>query len=99
MTTALSAHAAIRAQQRGVPLGLIDTIVEHHDIDWSVGDDCRVLRLSAAATASAEVRRLAGQHVDRLCRLAVVWSDRKGQVVTVLRPGKRASGRRYRRVA
>lgn len=80
------------AQQRGVPLRVIEAVLDRHDIEFGVGDDCRVLRVSRAAAGGTEDRQMA----EKLPGLAVIWSDRLNQVVTVVRDHGQTSARRYR---
>ncbi len=73
----LSRHAQTRCQQRGVTRRLLSDVLDHADIDRPVGNNCRQLRVSRK-----RAREL--NHDDRLGRLAVIWSDDNGQVVTVM---------------
>lgn len=78
----LTHHAAVRAQQRGVPNRLLDTLIENADIDAPIGSGCRLLRVSRQRLQVRAVRKVLGSEVDRLARLAVIWSDKAGAVVT-----------------
>lgn len=40
----LSRHAETRCQQRGVPLRVLATVLDHADIDQPIGCNCRLLR-------------------------------------------------------
>lgn len=88
---ALSKHAQLRAQQRGISRGTIEIIFEHADIDTYIGSGCRLFRVSRR-----QAERLAGP--DKLSRLALIWSDESAQVVTVMPVHETAYGRRYRAV-
>ena len=94
---ALSQHAQLRANQRGVPLHLVDAILRFADVDEPAGSGCTLLRVSNRRLSSDEIRRELGGDTDRLHRLAVVWSDAASKVVTVLHDIPGARGRRYRR--
>lgn len=48
MTYALTQHAAVRTQQRGVPHHLIDALMSYADFEAPVGGGCTVLRMSRA---------------------------------------------------
>ena len=89
-------HAWRRIQQRGIPLSLVENILDHHDRDGAVGDDCRVLRVSRNAARNFAATGGDRQTADRLPDIAVVWSDRTGQVVTVIHDGGTRRARRYR---
>lgn len=43
MTYALTQHAAVRTQQRGVPHHLIDALMSYADFEAPVGGGCTVL--------------------------------------------------------
>lgn len=97
MTFALSNHAAMRTQQRGVPRHLIDTLMTYADFEAPVGGGCTVLRMSRDRIDDPDLADPLGAKRDRLCGLCIVWSERTGEIVTVLRPRRGATGRRYRR--
>ena len=90
----LTQHAILRAQQRGVPHHLIDTLLENADIDAPVGGSCRLLRVSRRRLLDQSLRGEA----DRLSRLAVVWSDHTSSIVTIVHHFRGRAGRRYRAV-
>jgi Domain of unknown function (DUF4258) len=85
----LSRHAQRRAQQRGVTQEMIELVLENADIEKNVGDDCTLIRVSRRQAAVIQCS-------DKLSRLALIWSDPRAQIVTVLPVHKSASGRRYR---
>lgn len=91
----MTRHAEQRSQQRGVPLRMVEAVLDRHDLAFDVGGECRVLRVSraAAATMTGVADR---QMAEKLPALAVIWSDRTNRVVTVLRDSGRRSARRYR---
>lgn len=97
MLYTLSKHAALRVQQRGVPHHLVAALMNHADFEAPVGGGCTVLRMTRERLSDPEVRDALGADRERLRGLSVVWSDRTGEVVTVLRPRQGSTGRRYRR--
>ena len=94
----LTAHATIRANQRGVPHHLIDLLLENADIDAPIGSGCRLLRISRQRLRDRSVRRAIGAEADRMGRLAIIWSDDAAAVVTVLHHYEGRAGKRYRSV-
>lgn len=93
----MSRHAETRANQRGVTSAMIDALLDHADFEMSAGRGCSVLRVSKEWLKDKELRRKLGGSADRLGKLALVWSEDAGEVVTVLRHHAGAKGRRYRR--
>ena len=85
----LSEHAKLRSQQRGIADTLIEQILEHADIEKQIGSNCTLIRVSSRAAESI-------QALDKLSKVALIWSDTNAQLVTVLPLGRGASGRRYR---
>lgn len=94
----LTAHAAVRANQRGVPHHLIDALFEYADVDAPIGSDCRLLRISKHRLREPAVRRALGSEADRMAWLAIIWSDEAAAVVTVLHHHDGRAGKRYRMV-
>ncbi len=94
----ISRHAFQRTQQRGVPLALLENILDYHDHDSEVGDDCRVLRVSRKAALAFAAQGGDRQVADRLPGIAVVWSDKTNRVVTVIHDTGNRAARRYRGV-
>ena len=92
----LTNHASIRANQRGVPHGLIEQLLAHADIETRVGSGCVALSVSRQRLADRDVRRSVGPDLDRLRNLAVVCDTLDGSIVTLIHQhGSRA--RRYHR--
>jgi hypothetical protein len=60
------------------------------DIDRPVGDNCILLRVSKDACESHPNR-------DQLSRYAVIWSDTRNQLVTIVPVRRGRAGRAYRR--
>jgi hypothetical protein len=94
---ALTRHATIRAQQRGVTHDVLDALIRHADVESPVGRNCTVLRFSRQRLMDRDLRASLGATVERLASLAVVLSDSTGDIVTVLHDHGGAAGRRYRR--
>ena len=97
MAFALSNHAALHTQQRVVPHHLIDALMRYADFEAPVGGGCTVLRLTRDRLADPDLVERLGTQRERLRGLSIVWSDRTGEIVTVLRPRRGSSGRRYRK--
>lgn len=97
MTYALTQHAAVRTQQRGVPHHLIDALMSYADFEAPVGGGCTVLRMTRERLEDPDLADRLGAERERLRGLSIVWSDRTGEIVTVLRPRRGSAGRRYRR--
>lgn len=95
MAIQLSNHARQRCQQRGIQQSAIELVMALHDVDQGVGDDCRALRASRRAVAAAGSAVTNRQALERLCDVAVVWSDRHSQVVTAFKSRDSAKMRRY----
>lgn len=92
----LTNHATVRANQRGVPHGLIEQLLAHADIETRVGGGCVALSVSRRRLADRDVRRSVGRDLDRLRNLAVICDAGDGSIVTLLHEhGARA--RRYHR--
>ena len=99
MAFALSNHAVVRTQQRGVPHHLINALMCYADFEAPVGGGCTVLRMTRDRLADPDLAEDLGAARERLRGLSIVWSERTGEVVTVLRPRRGSAGRRYRRGA
>lgn len=97
MAFALSNHATVRTQQRGVPHHLLDALMSYADFEAPVGGGCTVLRMSRDRIDDPDLADSLGAERERLRGLSIVWSERTGEIVTVLRPRRGAVGRRYRR--
>jgi hypothetical protein len=97
MAFALSNHAVLRSQQRGVPHHLIDALMSYADFEAPVGGGCTVLRMTRDRLNDPDVAASLGTKRERLRGLSIVWSERTGEIVTVLRPRWGSAGRRYRR--
>jgi hypothetical protein len=97
MTFALSNHAATRVQQRGLPHHLIDALMSYADFEAPIGSGCTVLRMTRDRLSDPDVAACLGADRERLRGLSIVWSERTGEIVTVLRPRRGPAGLRYRR--
>lgn len=85
----LSHHAQTRAQQRGITLSMIQSILGNADVEKPVGDDCTLIRISKREACAID-------DGEKLSRFAVIWSDRNAQIVTVLPLHRTSKSRRYR---
>ena len=92
----LTQHASMRANQRGVPHGLIVHLLDHADVETQIGGGCVALSLSRRRLADRDVRKSIGCDVDRLRKLAVVFDPTDGAIITVLHEHG-AGARRYHR--
>ena len=92
----MSRRAERRCRQRGVRSSVIRTVIDCHDADIAVGDDCRALRLSRSMLRNLASDGVDRQQIDQLKGLVVIWSDRTTQVVTVFRDAGQSRARRYR---
>lgn len=99
MAFALSNHAAMRTQQRGVPRHLVEALMSYADFEAPIGGGCTVLRVTRDRLDDADLAERLGARRERLRGLSIVWSERTGEIVTVLRPRQGRAGRRYRRGA
>lgn len=86
----LSHHASLRCQQRGIRHDLLSDLLFHADIEFHVGNNCRLIRVSR----SHAVRERLDQ---RLSRYAVIVSDDSQCVVTAYPISSRAAISRSRR--
>lgn len=94
---ALTRHASLRANQRGVTHDMLDALIAYADFEASVGSGCSVLRVSRERLKDRDLRASLGASADRLAGLAVILADDTGEIVTVLHDRGNADGRRYRR--
>lgn len=94
----MSRHAATRGQQRGIKPSMVSRILMESDVDLHAGGGCRTYFVSKKRLAQLERTCPHEQAFEKLNKIAVVWSELTGEVVTVLRHAAR-SGRRYRRQA
>lgn len=85
-----SNHSGRRTQQRGITKGFVNAILVHADIDRPIGGNCRLMRVSRRRSQTLNID-------DRLGRYALIWSEDKAQIVTVMPMHDGPSGRRYRR--
>lgn len=72
----LSHHASERCQQRGIRNGFLRDLLDHADIEYHVGNNCRLVRVSR----SHAVRENLDQ---RISRYAVILSDDSQRIVTI----------------
>jgi hypothetical protein len=95
MTMSLSRHAAIRANQRGVPHALLQNLIDHADVETPVGGGCFALSISRSRLQEEDIRLSFGSAIDRVAGLAVICDGDYGAVVTILH-ARGPVGRRYR---
>ena len=67
MTFALTQHAVVRTQQRGVPHRLIDALMSYADFEAPVGGGCTVLRMTRDRLDVPDL-------TDRLGADVMVWT-------------------------
>jgi len=94
MIQAMTHHAEVRANQRGIRYSLIDAVLDLADLEIPVGDGCMAYRISKERLAERDVRHKLGGHLDRAGKVAVICGD-DGAVVTVMHDWG-CQGRRYR---
>lgn len=97
LSSSMTQHAAVRANQRGAPHAVIEALLTHADVEIFVGGGCSALRLSRQTLQDRELRDRLGAQVDRLAGLALICDNGTGKIITVLHDGGSAAGRRYRR--
>lgn len=85
----LSRHAEIRMQQRGCAPVFVRKILDHADVDYSVGGGCRLYRVCRRTATLLKD--------DRLDRFGVIIKEDSGTIVTVLPIDRGRRGARYRR--
>jgi len=92
----LSRHADRRAQQRGVTHAVLNDLLAFGDIEVPVGSGCVALSISRNRLQDLSVRGALQTNPDKLSCLAMVWSETREEVVTVI-TGRSSRMRRYRR--
>jgi len=95
-SVALSKHAAMRANQRGVTHRMIEDLIACADVEAPVGRGCTVLRVSRACLKDRALKGAISTSPEKLSSLALIWSDQTAEVVTLLIDHAGARGRRYR---
>jgi hypothetical protein len=95
-TIALSNHASIRANQRGITHQMIEDLVAHADVEAPVGGGCTVLRVSRERLRDRSFKAQVVTRPEKLGALALVWSEEAAEVVTLLIDHGGSKGRRYR---
>jgi hypothetical protein len=85
----LSRHARRRCRQRGINSKRLSALFEHADIDRPVGSNCRLIKVSRAASRFVP-------SCDGLEKLAAIVSDDTAEIITVLSASATRRGRRYR---
>lgn len=72
----LSHHASARCQQRGIRHNLLREMLFHADLEYHVGHNCRMMRVSRAHATRERLDH-------RLSRYVVIVSDDSQRIVTV----------------
>lgn len=80
----LSHHASVRCQQRGIRHDLLRDLLFHADLEFHVGNNCRLIRVSRSYAARERLDQ-------RLSRYAVIVSDDSQSVVTAYPVRSRAA--------
>jgi hypothetical protein len=93
---AMSVHARIRSQQRGIRATIIGLILHEHDVSIPCGDGCRSISVSRRTLIRLTTEGLSPQLVDKVDGVTLVIDERARAVITVLHQSGRA-GRHYRR--
>ncbi len=96
MSLDLSCHAAVRSQARGVPLDLVEAILDYADRTVPVGGGCESLSISRKGLGRIPSHIMPPAARDRLANLAVIVDGSSERVVTVMHMHGRQA-RRYRR--
>jgi hypothetical protein len=84
----LSNHAELRCKQRGISKDLIEWVLQNADCEKNIGNHCTLIRVSQQSAGVMNLKHLS--------QLAVIWSEDRAQVVTVLYLYENVRGRRYR---
>lgn len=79
----LSRHAAIRSQQRGIPRAAVELVLAEGDLVESAGEGCERITLSRQAMDLLALRGVNRKVLDRSRGVALVYSCRTAQIVTV----------------
>jgi hypothetical protein len=86
----LSHHASVRCQQRAIRHDLLRDLLFHADLEFHIGNNCRLIRVSRSHAARERLDQ-------RLSRYAVIVSDDSHSVVTAYPVRSRAAISRSRR--
>ncbi|MCW5749604.1 MAG: hypothetical protein KIT81_00535 [Alphaproteobacteria bacterium] len=87
---AISEHAKRRCQTRGIRSDFLVALIVNADMDFAVGDNCRMLRVSRRQAKALS-------RYDNIDRYGVIWSDDNQKIVSVIPIHDGPKGRRYRR--
>lgn len=93
---AMSDHAQMRSQQRGIRAAVIGLILEEHDASISCGDKCRSIYVTRVRLRELREVGISPQIIDRADGVTLVIHEESRMVVTALHQSGRA-GRHYRR--
>lgn len=79
-----SAHAFIRCQQRGIPRAAMELVLDEGDLVEPAGDHCERIRVSRMQANRLRERGIDRRMLERVRNVAVIYSRRTAQVVTVM---------------
>lgn len=82
--TDYSPHAVVRCQQRGIPREGVALVLDEGDLVEPAGDHCERIRLSRRRLGVLRERGVDRHVLERVRNVAVVYSRRSAQVVTVM---------------
>ena len=89
-------HARARAQQRGVAIHIVGTVIGHADIRVWVGGGCRSFMISRRRLAKLPFEVLSPAEREQAAGVAVMLDPAERVVVTVIHVNSRRAAR-YRR--
>lgn len=79
-----SDHAIVRCQQRGISRAAMELVLDEGDLVEPAGDHCERIRLSRMQANRLRERGIDRRMLERLRNVAVIYSRRTAQVVTVM---------------
>jgi hypothetical protein len=82
-TEELSGHATRRLRQRGISASVVQLISDFHDRDIPVGDGCRALSVSIAASSELRADGIAPSLLENAVGVILIKNDRQ-RLVTAL---------------
>ncbi|MCA0358322.1 MAG: hypothetical protein LCH78_15995 [Proteobacteria bacterium] len=93
---ALSRHAAIRANQRGITHQMIADFISNADVEVPAGGGCTLLRVSRKSLRDPVILDSLRSNPDKLANLAIVWCEESAEIVTLVIDRGGAGSWRYR---
>ena len=79
-----SDHAYVRCQQRGISRAAMELVLDEGDLVEPAGDHCERIRLSRLQARRLQARGVDRRMLERVRNVAVIYSRRTAQVVTVM---------------